>query len=529
MTHRSDVLAAAGSGARFVTALPGFLRETLDAASARLTLRQRFACRESDFVELVTNSVYDHAASPYRPLLDHIGCEQPDFAALVESEGVEGALLALAEQGVYLSVEEFKGRRAVVRGSLSFEIEVAAFRNPRARTHLMSFTSGSRGPRTPIALDLAHVRERLVDFAVAFDARGGSRWDYALWGAPGGASIVNALQFAGIGHPLVKWFSQVSLESIDARSRLGISGLHLGSRLAGVRMPRLEHVSNDEPLPIVRWLERTLAAGHVPHLYTYTTPAVRLALAAAEAGVALDGAQMMITGEPVTRTRLDVISDTGTEAVTNYGSNEAGGVIGFGCLAREEADEVHVLHDVHALVHAGEPRRGAGGLLISSIRRMAPMILLNVSLGDDAVVTKRHCGCALEEAGWSTHLHTIRSFEKLNAEGFTLLGADLVVILEDVLPAKFGGAPIHYQLLESEDADGRPRLRLLVDPIVGHVDPTAVRDAFLAAMSAALESSETENVWRRTGVLEVVRAVPRRSGPGKVLHLHVERERASAS
>jgi hypothetical protein len=160
---------------------------------------------------------------------------------------------------------------------------------------------------------------------------------------------------------------------------------------------------------------------------------------------------------------------------------------------------------------------------------MAPMILLNVSLGDDAVMTKRHCGCALEDAGWSTHLHTIRSFEKLNAEGFTLLGADLVAILEDVLPSKFGGAPIHYQLLESEDADGRPRLRLLVDPIVGHVDTAAVRDAFLGSMSAALGSNETETVWRRTGVLEVERAVPRRSGPGKVLHLHVERERASAS
>ena len=50
-------------------------------------------------------------------------------------------------------------------------------------------------------------------------------------------------------------------------------------------------------------------------------------------------------------------------------------------------------------------------------------------------MTRRTCGCYLERLGWRSHLHTIRkSSKRLTAGGMTVLDADAVRILEDLLP-----------------------------------------------------------------------------------------------
>ena len=72
-------------------------------------------------------------------------------------------------------------------------------------------------------------------------------------------------------------------------------------------------------------------------------------------------------------------------------------------------------------------------------------------------MTRRSCGCYFERLGWRSHLHTIRSFEKLTAGGMTVLDADVVRILEELLPARFGGAAADYQLVEDQAAPGEVR------------------------------------------------------------------------
>ena len=111
--------------------------------------------------------------------------------------------------------------------------------------------------------------------------------------------------------------------------------------------------------------------------------------------------------------------------------------------------------------HAVEER--PDGLLVTELRPTSPFLLLNVSMGDRAEVEARQCGCPLEQYGWTRHLHTIRSQEKLTAAGVTFLDTDVVRVLEELLPSRFGGGPTHYQLLEEESEDGSPTLRLLVD------------------------------------------------------------------
>jgi hypothetical protein len=495
---------------------------------ARIVLQQRLKRRETDFLDLARRAIYDLPASPYKQLLDIAGCEQGDLERLVAAEGVEGALRILYARGVYLTVDEFKGRQPAVRGSSTIDVEPNLLRNPAAGFHMLSQTSGSRGAPIKVPISLGHIADRLVDLSLVLEARGGNEWRSAVWGVPGGAALINVLLFSGVGHPPDRWFSQIDLAArgLHPRYVLSVRMLRLGALLGGVRVPAPRFVPMWSPLEIVDWMADVLGAGGTPHLYAYTSTGVSLCRAATEAGRQLSGAKLTLTGEPVTETRMGAIRAAGAEATTNYGSNEAGGFIGYGCLEPVAPDEVHLHHDLHAIIQADQQQASApfprDALLISSIREMAPLILLNVSMGDRANLLQRDCGCGLERIGWSTHLHTIRSFEKLTAGGITFFDTDVIRVLEEVLPSMFGGGPTDYQLVEEETPSGNPRLRLVVDPSIGPVDHTAVADAFLNAIGEGSGGPRVaELVWRQAGLLQVERRGPERTPSGKILHLHV--------
>jgi hypothetical protein len=103
----------------------------------------------------------------------------------------------------------------------------------------------------------------------------------------------------------------------------------------------------------------------------------------------------------------------------------------------------------------------------------------------------------------------------------TFLDTDLIRVLEEVLPARFGGGPTDYQVVEEEDADGRSRLRLLVHPGVGPVEPAAVIDVFLSTLGGGSSAEQVMALqWRAAGFVVVERAAPLALPSGKVLHLH---------
>jgi hypothetical protein len=375
------------------------------------------------------------------------------------------------------------------------------------------------------------VRDWAVNKSLAYVARGGGSWTHARWSVPGGATIVQLLLHAAFGAVPVRWFSQVDPTdtALDPRYRLSAVALRWGSRLAGVPLPRSEHVPLHDPSPIARWMAAVLSRGGTPHLATYVSSAVRVCEAAQHAGLDLRGAQFSVGGEPITPSRLDAIHTVGAEAAPRYGSIEAG-LIGDGCLAPAAADDHHLYHDLLACVQPGpggaRPGVPADAVLITSLRPTAPLLLLNVALGDRASVAPRACGCPLEEAGWPTHLSSIRSYEKLTVGGMTLLDADVIRVLEGVLPARFGGGPTDYQLLEEEGAGGEPRLRLLINPAVGPVDTSAVGETFLNALGEGAGAARVMSLaWRDAGALRVERARPVATASGKILHLHTRESR----
>jgi hypothetical protein len=518
-------------GGRLLARLPAYLRHPLDVETSRGLLRVRLGRREADFLALVRATVFERPGSPYRVLLERAGCAYGDLAGLVARNGLEDALRELYAAGVYLTVDEFKGRRPVVRGNTTIAVDPGHLRNPLSTASVWGATSASRGAGTRVPIDLASSRDRAVNTCLVLDARGGGAWEKAVWGAPG---IGPFLRHCGFGRPVTRWFSHVDPAAHGLHPRYRWSGRWLGwvSGLAGRPLPSIEHAPLDRPEPVARWMAGVLRQGRVPHLWAFPTSALRVCEAARVEGLDLAGARFTVTGEPVTAPRLDSIRAAGADAVPDYGSADSGGFVAYGCLRPQAADDVHVFQDLNALVQPG----GAPGplppdaILLSSLRATAPFVLLNVSMGDRATLIARQCGCALEALGWAPHLHTIRSFEKLTAAGMTFLDVDVVRVLEEVLPRHFGGGPADYQLTEEEGPDGQPRLLLLVHPSVGPLESERVVEAFLGEIG---RGSGTERimagVWARGGFVRVERRAPIATAAGKVLHLQAGRPGRLAS
>lgn len=155
-----------------------------------------------------------------------------------------------------------------------------------------------------------------------------------------------------------------------------------------------------------------------------------------------------------------------------------------------------------------------------------PKILLNVETDDYGLVETRSCGCLLDEVGYSTHLSEIFSFSKLTSEGVTLVGTELLKVLEEVLPARFGGNSLDYQLVEEEDEGGLTKVSIFVSPNIQIDSEQEVVDAVLEAMRPLKRGADRSMFLLEGGTLRVKRMNPIVTGRGnKLMPLHSNRNR----
>jgi hypothetical protein len=517
------------TGIRLLYGLPAIFRHVITPQHAARTLRRRLHRRDEDFLAVLRAGVYRDPASPYHRLLDAAGCEYADVERLVRADGVEETLRALCRAGVYLEVDEIKGRRPVVRGSLRFEVQPAGLRNPAARLRLPVRTSGSRSGGTAVPIDIRHIREWAVDTCLLLRAASpDARWAHADWEVPGAGAVIRQIEYGSLSDWPLEWFSQVDPRTpgLHPRYRWSVRLVRWGGYVGGRVLPRPSYVPVDRADVVAAWMDAQLRAGRTPHVFTFASAAVRVCEAAMSGGIDLTGAWFTLIGEPTTTARLRVIHAAGARGVPRYSSIETGPVA-FGCLNPASSDDMHVLHDLYAVI---QPDPGAPGrlptdaLLVSSLRPATAMVFLNVSLGDLGTLSPRSCGCPLDSLGWPVHLHSVRSYEKLTAAGMTFLDTDVIRVLEEILPARFGGGPTHYQLVEDSGSTGEPRLRLLIDPAVGPVSEDDVIQAFLIAIAPNSGAERVMSMaWARAGVLRVERRPPITEASGKILHLHMQR------
>jgi hypothetical protein len=266
-------------------------------------------------------------------------------------------------------------------------------------------------------------------------------------------------------------------------------------------------------------------------VWTFASSEVLVCQAAAAAGIDVSGARFTAGGEPTTAARRAVIEGAGAVVLPRMGATETD-ILAYACVHADAPDDMHFFDDRHALIQPGDDAARtslpAAAMVLSSLLPSAPITLLNVCMGDQAEVGRRQCGCGLERDGWTLHIREVRSFEKLTAGGITFLDADVIRVLEEVLPARFGGNPTDFQLVERlDDGRARPEVLLLVHPALGPLDEPAVAEVFLDAIGGGSGGERLmELQWRGGGVLRIVREAPRRTASGKILHLAIDRAHA---
>ena len=502
--------------------LPPFLQRRLTLEQARTQVRHRLSTREQRFLSSIDRLVYGVARSPYRHLLAHAGCERGDLHALVAREGLEGALSILAGQGVYVTFDEWKGRRIAERGSARFAFAQHDFDNPYQRPHLHTYTGGTGGPPTPVLRTLASVEEGASILAVVLDAYGIKRpRNLFLFG---GSAIFQVIHMK-LGHPLDAWF--LPTESLPAPMMAYHRYLKLLAARGGCHFPLPERHDPPESVAIARWLVEHRHPGTPMLVNGRTSVAVRVATAARAMGASLDHVTFHCRSEPFSAARRRTIVESGAQTLPDYASVELPH-LSYGCPTATTPDDMHLSSDRYAVVEHQRACTDGGplvdALLFTTLSDRAPKVALNIELGDSARVEQRDCDCALGTIGLRTHLSEIRSFEKLSAEGTTFSRGAMLRIIEEVLPARFGGTAIDYQLVEEEAATGASLLVLRVDPAVGSFDEAACREVVLDELGRGnLVDAYQAELLRRAASVVVRRLPPLATTGGKVLPLHLLR------
>ena len=513
---------------RLARDVPAFLRRpvTLDAARGQTVLELRQ--RERRFLRLVDHAIYARPSSPYRWLLAQAGCEPGDLHALVRQEGLEGALHRLAAVGVYVRFDELKGQSEIVRGSARLTVPDRDFDNPFCRPHFPAPTGGSRGRPTRVRRSLGGMGDMAVTYLLAQEAHGIRNPRNVIWIGP---APVWAFINAKMGRTVDAWFSPT--HPLPRVARAGFEYVRVLARLAGHRLPALQYCPLQEPERIVRWIAEHHRGDRPLLVNTRVSSAVRIAVAASQHGQPLAGVTFHARSEPLSDARRRLIEQTGARVLPDYAATEMSGMA-YGCPDATASDDLHLATNRYAAIEREravfENGPAVRALLMTALTPTNPKVILNTEPGDSARIEQRACGCALGSIGLRTHLSEIRSFEKLSSEGSTFARGNVLQILETVLPARFGGSALDYQLVEEEGGDAATLLVLRVHPSVGPLDEGALRTTLLAELGqdSAMDAYQAELIRRAESVV-IRRLPPLATRAGKVLPFQLARAGAEVA
>src|SRR3954452_22157026 len=99
---------------RFISGLNAYMRERFEPGEAvehaPVQLKKRIASRDGNFLNLLEKGVFGYSDSPYLGLLQPRKISFSDIKKWVEANGIEATLAQLRDDGVYFTVDEFKGK-----------------------------------------------------------------------------------------------------------------------------------------------------------------------------------------------------------------------------------------------------------------------------------------------------------------------------------------------------------------------------------------------------------------------------------
>ena len=512
--------------ARYSVELPKYLKRRLTSEDAHSRLERAINDRATNFLTVLERGVFEQKGSPYLRLFQRAGIELGDVQRLVRTQGLEPALGQLYDNGVFVTLDEVKGRKPIDRPGLHIPISRTAFDNPLSARHYRGMSSGSRGPRTRVNIDLGMMEHEAAYVHHYLDAFDLWKRPYCAWRPvpPVVTGVKWILRLEALGKPLDRWFSQTKVDFKDGRWKFALfTALTVSEgRLFGRRFPSPEHVPSDAPDPVCRYLVQMKQRGTPAVVDTMVSSAVRLCTYAQASGIDISGTLFRLGGEPLTDAKLRLIEAAGCTAICFYSITEVS-FVGAPCASGSAPDDVHLLMD--KLVALRRPKPTPTGsveaLIYTTLLPSSPKLFINVESGDFADVEVRDCGCPLGRLGFNQHLSRIRSYEKLTGEGVTFLGTELLRLIDEVLPVRFGGSPTDYQLVETEES-GVTRILVIANPSLGHLDESSVMTSVLDTLRSCPGGHAMTSQWIQSGTLRLVRTVPCQTASAKILPLYLD-------
>lgn len=496
-------------------------------------IRERLAARERNFLEIARHAVFDAVGNPYREMFRLAGCEYGDLETAVLRDGIEATLRTLHAQGVYLRHDEFKGKAPIVRSGVQIPSHAASFRNPLSHGGVEGTSAGSRSAGTRIRTSTQARLERQGYYQAVADEFGLSRRRHVLVKPllPAVDGLFNMAAYARAGCALDRWFSPVARSMDSAHYRAATYLLVAMARAYGVAIPLPEDLPRNDFSPVARWLAKRRRGRIDMVVMAYASPAARVAAAAAELGLEIEGTLFLVGGETLSDGKRASIEACGARVYPRYSISEFGAV-GHACRQMNSGDSVHLYSDSMAAIahrrNAPFSDQTVESLLLTSLAPWAPYALINAEMDDCGTLARASCDCVFSRLGLTTAIHDIWSFGKLTGHGVTLVGADLVRILEQALPARFGGGPTDYQLVETHAAD-QNRLMLRVSRRVQLSSLEEVKSCFLRELRVPSGGEIASRLWRDADALEVVHEDPVASARGKIMTLHLAGSGAHAA
>lgn len=489
-------------------------------------MRRYVENREENFLLLMRDAVFQAPANPYQSLFNWAGCEYGDLAAGVRADGLETTLESLRKAGVYVLHDEYKGKRPIQRGSFQLEVTPDDFANPNYRGTLSTMSSGSRSRGTVTSQSTEYLVYREAQEQVFLEELGISRRKHIRMSSilPSTGGIRRGLLMEKRGCPVDKWFALGGTFRESGHYQVVTRLLMLEARMLGVPATLPTFLPQNDFAPVAQWLARRKSEGFDCMLSAGVSNGVRVAAAAAESGLDISGTLIRAHGEALTDAKRSAMEAVGAKPYSGYTISELG-KIGGSCLHMTSGNGAHVSRDAMALI--SYPKKApltdveVESLMLTTLLPFAPTVVVNVEMDDSGVLAPAKCDCTLTRIGLTQTVTDIFSYGKLTGQGMTLMGSDLLQILERKLPDRFGGGPTDYQLVEQEGAH-QTEVELRVHPSIATRSIEEVKSYFLSELRQVYGGSLSSRNWSQTNGVKVVFAEPYTAGTrGKVHPLHL--------
>ncbi len=457
------------------------MRSPLDP-DPEATVRYYMQHREEHFLGLA-RKVISRPAHPYAQLFDVAGCTYADLENGVRNNGLEKTLESLLDEGVYVTQDEFRGRKEIVRSGRHIRATANSWDNDADEGFLEASSSGTGG--RPIITKLSSAQLALAETGVLLLVRELNLTDCArvnIGPILPGFGVVALLIANRLKLGLDRWYAIGGATRANLHYRIATRFVVAQMRLFGAQAPYPIYLDQNNFLPVAEYMSRRRAEGVTTTLSGFVSSVTRVAAVAVDHRLDLSGCRAIVLGEALTDAKRRVIESAGIDAYPTYGTSDFGN-IGYPCRHMNKGNCVHISRYAVGLVarrrdiSSGED--GLSSLHATSLLPFTSRIFINVELGDTGIIEKTSCDCAYSRLGLDHQVRNIAAISKVTAQGMTIAADELVHLLEETLPSQFGGGAGDYQLIERE-ASSQTEVVLRIRPGVTAASPAQVLRYFLA-------------------------------------------------